>query len=83
MACSAGLAILAIVVTAGHFVVVLVYPSLVARLPRSRYVGFDLRVIYADGQGTLRDILAESSKLGFTIGRVLEVSSSDLDGSID
>jgi putative Mg2+ transporter-C (MgtC) family protein len=123
MACGAGLAILAIVVTAAHFVVVFVYPSLVARLPRSRYAGFDLRVIYADGQGTLRDILAESSKLGFTIGRVqtrhlgqdmrgvtavavtlelygqptveslatalteyegvLEVSSSDLDGSID
>jgi putative Mg2+ transporter-C (MgtC) family protein len=70
MACGAGLAILAIVVTAGHFVVVFVYPSLVARLPRSRYAGFDLRVIYADGQGTLRDILAESTKLGYTIGRV-------------
>lgn len=123
MACGAGLAILALVVTAAHFVVVLVYPRLAAKLPRSRYLGFDMRVVYADGQGTLRDILAESTRLGFTIGRVrtqqlelpvrgiaavavtlelqgqptveslatvltehdgvLEVTSSDLDGSVD
>lgn len=70
MACGAGLAILAIVVTAAHFVVVFVYPSLAAKLPRSRYVVFGLRVIYEDGQGILRDILAESTRLGYAIGHV-------------
>jgi putative Mg2+ transporter-C (MgtC) family protein len=70
MACGAGLAILAIVVTAAHFVVVFVYPSLAAKLPRSRYITFGLRVVYEDGQGILRDILAESTQLGFAIGHV-------------
>jgi putative Mg2+ transporter-C (MgtC) family protein len=70
MACGAGLAILAVVVAAAHFVVVFVYPLAAARLPRSRYVGFGLRIVYEDGQGILRQILAESTRLGFAISRV-------------
>jgi putative Mg2+ transporter-C (MgtC) family protein len=67
MACGAGLALLAILATAGHFVVVLVYPLLAAALPRSRHVGFGLRVVYEDGRGILRDVLEECSRLGFAI----------------
>lgn len=70
MACGAGLVILALAVTAAHFVVVLVYPSLVARLPRSRWVGYGLRIVYQDGSGILRTILAETTRLGYTIGSV-------------
>lgn len=70
MACGAGLAILALVVTAAHFVVVFVYPSLAARLPRSRYLGFAVRVVYEDGRGILREVLAESTRRGFSISRV-------------
>jgi putative Mg2+ transporter-C (MgtC) family protein len=70
MACGAGLAILALVVTAAHFVVVLVYPQLAARLPRSRYLGFRLRVVYEDGRGILRDILSESTNRGFAVVRL-------------
>jgi putative Mg2+ transporter-C (MgtC) family protein len=70
MACGAGLAILALVATAAHFVVVLVYPQITSRLPRSRYVGFGVRVVYADGRGILRPILTESTRLGFSIVRV-------------
>jgi len=36
MACGAGLPLLPVAVTAGHFIVVFVYPRLAARLPRSR-----------------------------------------------
>jgi hypothetical protein len=54
----------------GHFVVVFVYPSLAARLPRSRYPEFGVRVIYQDGQWVLRDLLGESTRLGFSIVRV-------------
>jgi putative Mg2+ transporter-C (MgtC) family protein len=36
MACGAGLLILALVVTAGHFIVVFAFPYLVVRLPKSR-----------------------------------------------
>jgi putative Mg2+ transporter-C (MgtC) family protein len=70
IACGAGLALLACLVTVGHFVVVFVYPWLGARLPRSRYVGFALRVVYEDGRGVLRDILSQSTDLGFAIERV-------------
>jgi putative Mg2+ transporter-C (MgtC) family protein len=70
MACGAGLAAVAIVATAGHFLVVVAYPRLVATLPRSRYVGFDVRVVYEDGRGILRDVLAESTELGYSIAHV-------------
>jgi putative Mg2+ transporter-C (MgtC) family protein len=51
-------------------VVVLIYPWLAAKLPRSRYVGFALRVVYEDGRGVLRAVLAQSTDLGFAIERV-------------
>jgi putative Mg2+ transporter-C (MgtC) family protein len=70
MACGAGLPILALVVTAAHFVVVFLYPQIAARLPRSRYLGYGLRVIYEDGRGVLREILSHSTELGFQISRV-------------
>lgn len=70
MACGAGLAILALAATAGHFIVVLGYPLLASRLPRSRYVGFGVRVVYEDGRGILREILSESTRRGFAITQV-------------
>jgi putative Mg2+ transporter-C (MgtC) family protein len=70
MACGAGLALLAIIATAAHFVVVLGYPRLAAALPRSRYISFGVRVVYADGRGILRDVLSTCTGAGFTINRV-------------
>jgi putative Mg2+ transporter-C (MgtC) family protein len=70
MACGAGLERLALVVTAAHFVVVFLFPELAARLPRSRYLGFGLRVVYEDGRGILREIIAESTQLGLAIHRM-------------
>jgi putative Mg2+ transporter-C (MgtC) family protein len=70
LASGAGLAILAIAVTAAHFVVVLLYPRLAVALPRSRYLELGVQVIYEDGRGILRQILAESTRLGFSISRV-------------
>jgi putative Mg2+ transporter-C (MgtC) family protein len=70
MACGAGLAVLALVATAGHFVVVLLYPRLAAALPRSRYLAFGVRVVYQDGRGILRDVLSECTKLGYVIAHV-------------
>jgi putative Mg2+ transporter-C (MgtC) family protein len=71
MACGAGLAILALVVTAAHFIVVFLYPELAARLPPSRYLSFGLRVVYEDGRGILRQIITESTRLGLAIHRVV------------
>jgi putative Mg2+ transporter-C (MgtC) family protein len=70
MACGAGLVILALVATAGHFVVVFVYPPLARALPRSRYVGFAIHVVYEDGRGILRDVLRHCTEAGFTIAEV-------------
>jgi putative Mg2+ transporter-C (MgtC) family protein len=70
MACGAGLAILALAVTAAHFTVVFAYPRLAARLPQSRHIAFRVRVVYEDGRGILRSILSESTRLGFTISGV-------------
>jgi putative Mg2+ transporter-C (MgtC) family protein len=70
MACGAGLVLLALVVAAGHFIVVFVYPQIAARIPRSRYLGFGIEVVYEDGRGVLREILKESTNLGFQIARV-------------
>jgi putative Mg2+ transporter-C (MgtC) family protein len=67
MACGAGLTLVALVATAGHFLVVLGYPRLLGVLPRSRHVSFGLRVVYEDGHGILRRILAASTSQGFAI----------------
>jgi putative Mg2+ transporter-C (MgtC) family protein len=50
MACGAGLPILALAVTAGHFVVVFGFPYIASRLPRSRWSPSLLQVCYQDGQ---------------------------------
>jgi putative Mg2+ transporter-C (MgtC) family protein len=58
MACGAGLPILAIAVTFGHFVVVFVFPSIERRLPKSRWAPSSLQISYQDGRGVLREVLA-------------------------
>jgi putative Mg2+ transporter-C (MgtC) family protein len=70
MACGAGLVVLALFATAMHFVIVFFYRWLAAVLPRSRYVGYGLRVTYEDGRGILRQILAQCTDRGFEIAQV-------------
>ena len=70
MACGAGLALLAIAATIGHFIVVFVYLRVAQALPRSRYVGYGVHVVYADGRGILRDVLRHCTEAGFTIAEV-------------
>jgi putative Mg2+ transporter-C (MgtC) family protein len=70
MACGAGLAILALVATLAYFITVFGWRELAARLPRSPYAGTGLRIVYADGRGILRDVLAACTAEGFTIAGV-------------
>jgi putative Mg2+ transporter-C (MgtC) family protein len=70
MACGAGLAILALFATAVHFVVVFGLRWVSDRMPRSSNLGFGLRVVYEDGRGVLREVLARCTDLGFTIERI-------------
>jgi putative Mg2+ transporter-C (MgtC) family protein len=70
MACGAGLAILALVATAMHFVVVFGLRWISDRMPHSALLGFGMRVVYEDGRGVLRDVLARCTELGFTIEQI-------------
>jgi len=70
MACGAGLPILALVVTAGHFVVVLTFPHIAAKLPKSRWTPSELQVSYQDGRGILRDVLLICTQYEFAISRL-------------
>jgi putative Mg2+ transporter-C (MgtC) family protein len=67
MAAGAGLPVLAIAVTAGHFLVVLCFAPLAARLPGSTRVPVGLRVDYADGRGVLREVLARCTAMGYAV----------------
>ena len=70
MACGAGLPILAIAVTFGHFVVVFVFPSIERRLPKSRWAPSSLQISYQDGRGILREVLACCTSSEFAVSRV-------------
>lgn len=70
MACGAGLALLALVVTAAHFAIVFLYPEMASRLPSAQQGGLGLRVVYQDGHGVLRRIIGESTSLGVAIHRL-------------
>ncbi|HEX4787584.1 MAG TPA: MgtC/SapB family protein [Actinospica sp.] len=67
MAAGAGLPVLALVVTAGHFLVVLCFAPLAARLPGSTRVPIGLRVDYTDGHGVLREVLARCTGMGYAV----------------
>jgi putative Mg2+ transporter-C (MgtC) family protein len=71
MACAAGLPILAIAVTAGNFVVVLVLPALEARIPKSRWAPIQIRVGYQGDQGVLTQILTACTQHDFAVTRLL------------
>jgi putative Mg2+ transporter-C (MgtC) family protein len=70
MACGAGLPILALVVTAGHFLVVLGFPYVAGRLPKSRWTPSLMQVTYQDGREILRDVLVKCTQHGFTVSRL-------------
>jgi putative Mg2+ transporter-C (MgtC) family protein len=70
MACGAGLPVLALATTAGHFAIMLGFPVLVRRLPRPRRMTADIRISYDDGRGLLRTILIKCTELRFAIDHV-------------
>src|SRR5580692_4720853 len=70
MACGAGLPILAVAVTCGHFVVIGVFPAIERRLPKSRWAPTTLHISYWDGRGVLREVLAVCTQQDFAVSRV-------------
>jgi putative Mg2+ transporter-C (MgtC) family protein len=76
MAAGAGLWLLALLVTAGYFLVMVALTPLAARLPRSKYAPSLLHLTYLDRQGILRRVIEYCTEHGFVIGR-LSVDRSD------
>jgi putative Mg2+ transporter-C (MgtC) family protein len=70
MACGAGLPLLAVATTLGHFVIMLVFPMLVRRLPRPRRMATEIQISYDDGRELLRSILIRCTELRFAINHV-------------
>jgi putative Mg2+ transporter-C (MgtC) family protein len=70
MAAGAGLWLIALVVTALHFVTVYGYTALARRLPGSRTSAVVLRITYVDGQGILRAVLDALTGRGWRVSRV-------------
>jgi putative Mg2+ transporter-C (MgtC) family protein len=77
MACGAGLPILAIAVTAGHFVVVIVLPAIERRLPKSRWTPAEIHVAYCGGQDVLTQILTICTRHDLAVTRLLVEGGGD------
>lgn len=80
MAAGAGLWLLALVVTALHFVVVFGYTALIRALPRSADTSMTLDVVYDAGRGVLPRVLALVTAGGWHVGRLVQ-QESDRDGA--
>jgi putative Mg2+ transporter-C (MgtC) family protein len=70
MAAGAGLPILAVAVTCGHFFVVFVFPAIERHLPKSRWSPSPLHISYEARRGALREILAVCTNQEFSVSRV-------------
>lgn len=77
MACGAGLPILAIATTVGHFVVVIILPTIERRLPKSRWAPAQIHVAYCGGQDVLTHILTICTHGDFAVTRLLAEGEGD------
>jgi putative Mg2+ transporter-C (MgtC) family protein len=77
MACGAGLPILALAVTAGHFIIVFGFPFIATRLPKSRWTPSLLQICYYDGKEALREVLVKCTQHNFAVSR-LQVEKEEL-----
>ena len=66
MACGAGLPVLALATTVGHFIIMLIFPRLIAFLPDERRTA-NLRIVYEDASHHLQTILVACTALRFSI----------------
>jgi putative Mg2+ transporter-C (MgtC) family protein len=70
MACGAGLLILALATTGGHFIIMVLFPKIEQQLLRSRQLTTAIQISYEDDQKLLRKILIQCTELDFVIERV-------------
>jgi putative Mg2+ transporter-C (MgtC) family protein len=70
MACGAGLPVLALAATLGHFIVVFTFPMLVQLLPKTRWTPSILQIAYQDGREILREVLIVCTQHDFAVSRL-------------
>ena len=80
MACGAGLPILALATTVGHFVIMLVFPKLITYLPDRRRTA-NLRILYEDRGTQLQAILIACTANRFSIDHLDVERGSTVRGS--
>src|SRR6185437_5280495 len=78
MACGAGLPVLALAATAGHFLITRGLPPLARATARRRREPPTLRLGYADGHGVLRTVLGMCTDRGWAV-RGIEIDREELD----
>ncbi len=83
MACGAGLPVIAVASTVGHFIIMLGFPRLIRRLPRPRRSAAEIRICYDDGRELLRTILVRCTELRFAIDHVRLDREDPLDSPED
>lgn len=76
----AGLPLLALAATAAYLVVVMGFPLVTRRLPRSRFAISTLQVRYPGGRGRLREVLEAVTAQGFSVAEMATESVRDRDG---
>ncbi|WP_255257414.1 MgtC/SapB family protein [Curtobacterium sp. 314Chir4.1] len=81
MAAGAGLWLLALVVTALHFVVVFGYTAIVWTLSRSTEQSMTLDVVYDAGRGVLPDVLALVTAGGWRVARLVRQDTDRADAT--
>src|ERR1700678_353927 len=81
MACGAGLPVLAVATTIGHFIIMFVFPTLERLIPKERRTATRIRVSYEDGRGLLRTILISCTGLRFAIDHVEIEQEGTLNGA--
>lgn len=77
MAAGAGLWVLALVVTGLHFVVVFGYTAFLRAIPRTGESSISVDVVYADGQGVLREILSRVTAANWNLRRLTRQDTED------
>ena len=83
MAAGAGLPLLAVLVTAGHFLIVYGFTPLSRRLSRRLPGVHQVRLTYRDGEGVLRRALAECTSRGFLVRELATAPEEDGDRRVD
>jgi putative Mg2+ transporter-C (MgtC) family protein len=82
MAAGAGLWVLALVVTALHFVIAYGLTGLARRLRGGQESQLQVEVVYADGRGLLRTLLQAVTSSGWSVVRARPVAASEGSASV-